>query len=360
MANRVQDIFSNGMLDIRGQLHFKDKDAYKSFLAALESVEEEGCAVPIDGVIKVSTEIKHHGTSYPMKEHTNISQLIIGPSFEPVTIPLQVGGKEKEIILWYNKAKNKTIIKTDDDAVVFFQFTFYQNENSHITNYRIQFEKATTIEELADSFCVAYVLLTKLYKVEESHSDEEDETNITNVKNYFRYHESFFRRLLAIEKELDLSFSPKLLKDLSCEQQYDIDELYLLLILHKTIKLNRKLTATESTSITYNEGSSAAVVGSAIDMTFSGTIDYEFLGQSVRLYTANLLTNAIVKEIRKEDDGKTKLLYGDTDSKPMYIAVSAFKTQEEALVELKTIMQQKETYLNAPTSVAYIEKFYSE
>ena len=242
---------------------------------------------------------------------------------------------------WRNIAKNKIIIKTNDDAIVFFQFTFIPNANRHTINYKIQFEKASTIEEVAESFCLANALLTKLYRPEAPHVDKQEAITIIDVKNYFRYHESFLRRLLAIEKMLDLSIPPKLLKDLSREQQQDIDELYLLLVLHKTVKLNGKLTSTESTSITVNEGSSSSVVGSAIEMTFSGTIDYDFWGQSLKLYTANLLTNAIVKEIHEEADGKIKLLYGDTDSKPMYISFSAFRTQEEASAELKTIMNQK-------------------
>lgn len=361
MPNRIKDIFTNEMFDMSAHLRFKDEDAYNSFLAALESVQEEGRTVPIDGVISISTEIKHQGTTYLVEEQTNISHFVVGPSFEPFSFPLQVGEQEKEITFWRNIAKNKIIIKTNDDAIVFFQFTFIPNENIHTINYRIQFEKATTIEEVAESYCLANALLTKLYRPEAPHVDKQEAISIINVKNYFRYHESFLRRLIAIEKILDLSISPVLLKDLPREQQQDIDELYLLLILHKTVKLNGKLTSTDATAITINEGLSSSVVGSAIDMTFSDTIDYDFLGQSVKLYTANLLTNAVVKEIQTEADGKIKLLYGDTDSKPMYISFSAFKTLEEASAELETIMNQKrETYLNAPTSASYIEKFYSE
>ncbi|MBQ7715011.1 MAG: hypothetical protein IJT70_03980 [Clostridia bacterium] len=361
MPNRIKDIFTNEMFDMSAHLRFRDGDAYKGFLAALDSVQEEGCVVPVDGVIAISTEIKQQGTTYPVEEQTNISHFVVGPSFEPFTFPLQVGEQEKGMILWRNIAKNKIIIKTNDDAIVFFQFTFIPNENRHTINYKIQFEKATTIEEVAESYCLANALLTKLYRSEAPHVDKQEAITIIDVKNYFRYHESFLRRLLAIEKLLDLSISPKLLKDLSREQQQDIDELYLLLVLHKTVKLNGKLTSTESTSITVKEGSSSSVVGSAIEMTFSGTIDYDFWGQSLKLYTANLLTNAIVKEIHEEADGKIKLLYGDTDSKPMYISFSAFRTQEEASAELKTIMnQKKDTYLDAQTSASFIEEFYSE
>ena len=360
MPNRIKDIFNNDMFNMSTQLRFKDEVAYKSFLTALETVQKEGCAVPIDGISSISTEINNQGTKYPVVEHTSVSQFVVYPSFDPFTIRLQVGDQEKELVFWRNIARNKTVVKTDDNAVVFFEFSFFPNENKHTITYKTQYDKATTIEEVVEAFCVANALLTKLYNPEPAIVDKKDAISITNVKNYFRHHEAFLRRLSAVEKELEVSFSPSLLNDLPLEQQQDIDEVYVLLILHKMVRLNGKLTSTESTSITVDEKSFPSSVGSAIELTFSGTIDYSFLEQTVRLYTANLLTNAIVKEILKESDGKVKLLYGDTDSKPMYISFSAFKTKEEASSELKTIMEKKDTYLNAPTSASYIAQFYSD
>lgn len=70
--------------------------------------------------------------------------------------------------------------------------------------------------------------------------------------------------------------------------------------------------------------------------------------------------NAIVKDIQKSDDGTVQILYGDTDSKPMYISFSAFETVEEAKHEENTILQHDEIYVNALTSNAYINQYYEE
>lgn len=83
-----------------------------------------------------------------------------------------------------------------------------------------------------------------------------------------------------------------------------------------------------------------------------------FLKQTVTLHTANLLVNALVKDIQESDDGTVKILYGDTDSKPMYISFSAFETSEEAKQESDTILQHDEIYVNALTSNAYINQYY--
>lgn len=110
------------------------------------------------------------------------------------------------------------------------------------------------------------------------------------------------------------------------------------------------MTADESTD---------AIIGKSVALTFLDAVDYAILGHTVRLFTANLVFNAIVKEIIVEDRGTTTVLYGDLDSKPMYYSRSAYLTYEEAEKELSELMaRKKEEYQNAMTSNYYIEQFY--
>ena len=108
-----------------------------------------------------------------------------------------------------------------------------------------------------------------------------------------------------------------------------------------------------------NKADSPITIGSKIALTFLSTIEFNFLNQTVTLQTANFLINAFVKDIQ-EDDGTVKVLYGDTDSKPMYIAFSAFETEAEAEAEANNILQHDELYINALTANAYIKQFYSK
>lgn len=112
--------------------------------------------------------------------------------------------------------------------------------------------------------------------------------------------------------------------------------------------------------ITMNNAEASLSIGDKIALTFIGSIEFSFLKQSVTLHTANLLINALVKDIQKCDDGTVRVLYGDTDSKPMYISFSAFQTSEEAKQESETIMQHESIYVNALTSNAYITQYYEE
>ena len=181
-----------------------------------------------------------------------------------------------------------------------------------------------------------------------------------SAEPYFRCYEAFFKRLHTIENELGLSISPSLLNELPQEEQQDIDELYLLLCKKQVVRLNAKLTSTDSTSIAMNHSNNSLNIGNKIALTFLSTIEFSFLKQTVLLHTANLLVNALVKDIQECSDGTVKILYGDTDSKPMYIAFSAFKKEEEAKQEADSILQHDEIYINSLTSNTYIKQFYSD
>ena len=360
MPNKLKEIFSDDMFNMSGTLHFRNGEAYKNFLSALEIVYAEGRVVPVEGVTSVSTTVGHLGTKFPLEEQTNITQFLVGPAVEPVPITLDVDGKEKTITLLRSRTKDKVSLRSEPDSIVAFNITFLLGENKHTLNYKTQFEKAKSIGEVADSFGIAAALLAHFYNREETTSSESANISISDIKEYFRRYTSFFKRLSAIESKLAISISPDLLKALSLEEQQDIDELYLLLCEKKVVRLSAKLTSISSTAVTMNNAEASLSIGDKIALTFVGSIEFNFLNQSVTLHTANLLINALVKDIQECDDGTVKVLYGDTDSKPMYISFSAFQTSEEAKRESETILQHEGIYVNALTSNAYITQYYEE
>lgn len=193
MPNKIKDIFSDDMYNINGNLRFRDDEAYKNFLAALEIVYAEGRVVPVDGVTSITTEVSHQGAKFPLEEYANISGFVVGPAEQPVPIPLVVGTDEKTITLLRSQTKDKVILRSEPDSVVSFHFTFLFGENRHTVNYKVQFEKAKNIKEVADSFSLAAALLAKLYKHEEEEPAEKDKVSISNVEEYFHCYEAFLR-----------------------------------------------------------------------------------------------------------------------------------------------------------------------
>lgn len=360
MPNKLKDIFSDDMFNMSGTLHFSDGEAYKNFLSALEIAYTEGRVVPVKGVTSVSTKVRHLGTKFPLEEQTNITEFLVGPAVETMPITLDVDGNRKTITLLRSRLKDKVTLHSEPDTIVAFNIAFLLGENKHTLNFKVQFEKAKSIREVADSFSIAAALLAHLYNREDNIPSEDGNISLSDIKEYFRRYKSFFNRLSAIESKLAISISPGLLNALSLEEQQDIDELYLLLCEKKVVRLSAKLTSTSSTAVTMNNAEASLSIGDKIALTFIGSIEFSFLKQSVTLHTANLLINALVKDIQKCDDGTVRVLYGDTDSKPMYISFSAFQTSEEAKQESETIMQHESIYVNALTSNAYITQYYEE
>ena len=95
-------------------------------------------------------------------------------------------------------------------------------------------------------------------------------------------------------------------------------------------------------------------VGTALDVTFIKRKEFYLWGETVEIYTSNLLTNAIVKEIIELENGTTKISYGEEDSRPMFISYKGFKTEKEAENEMKSIMENKEAYVNAKRLWEYL------
>ena len=277
MPNKLKEIFSDDMFNMSGTLHFRNGEAYKNFLSALEIVYAEGRVVPVEGVTSVSTTVGHLGTKFPLEEQTNITQFLVGPAVEPVPITLDVDGKEKTITLLRSRTKDKVSLRSEPDSIVAFNITFLLGENKHTLNYKTQFEKAKSIGEVADSFGIAAALLAHFYNREETTSSESANISISDIKEYFRRYTSFFKRLSAIESKLAISISPDLLKALSLEEQQDIDELYLLLCEKKVVRLSTKLTSISSTTVSMNNAEASLSIGDKIALTFVGSIEFNFL-----------------------------------------------------------------------------------
>lgn len=68
-----------------------------------------------------------------------------------------------------------------------------------------------------------------------------------------------------------------------------------------------------------------------------------------------IVSNAIVKKIERIENNKETILYGDEDSRPMYISYRGFKTENEAKKEMEKIMHHKQLYVDALTVSDYIK-----
>lgn len=70
----------------------------------------------------VTTTVGHQGVKFPLEEYTNVTQLFVGPAVESVPITLNVGGVEKTITLLRSRTKDKVILRSEPDSIVFFMY----------------------------------------------------------------------------------------------------------------------------------------------------------------------------------------------------------------------------------------------
>jgi hypothetical protein len=348
MSNKLKDIFSNKMYDLGGSINFQDEKSLNDFLNALQIVENEGRVVEINGVSSLSTKVKFGKMEYPFLEHKDFTNFIIGPSTEDVPLVLNTKYGEKTVLFKRYHTTSEIILETDTKNVLYFKIVFLKNTPNVKISYRSQPQFAKTVKEIVESYNTSIALLNKLFTYNDIQDLSDDQVLICNMKDAFLELELYFRKLYLVEQELELTFLPKQINDAEKEKLV-LEELYLLLIEKKVIRLNAKLNETESTGITLKSGEQKLEIGSIIDLTFLSETEYTLYGQKVFVHMANLLSNAIIKAINEVENGTIKVLYGDTDSRPMYISYKGFKTKEEAKQEMETIMEDKGKYIDAMT-----------
>ena len=220
-------------------------------------------------------------------------------------------------------------------------------------NYQIHLDKAKTIKELSENYNIVLSFFNRLFRDDIIKSD--NGIDIKNIKIYFAKSIERYKKLEYIEKEFEVTFVPK---DLTQNEDswMDLEELYLALKEKEIIRLNAKVNDTETAGMKINQQIDSIKVGDAIDITFISEIYYSLWNVKITLFSANLLGNAIIKEINEASDGEIKILYGSEDSRPIYISYMGFKTEAEAKEEMKEIMNHKEDYMNALTVMGYISK----
>lgn len=132
----------------------------------------------------------------------------------------------------------------------------------------------------------------------------------------------------------------------------DLYELMLVTKRKVAIRMNAEVKPNESTMIEL-QGDYREEIGHAITLVSRGDITYSIWGTTITLYSANMLCDAVVKEIIKLENGHTKILYGDTEQRSMYVSYKAYRNEEKAIEETKHIMVNQEEYVKAKTAAQY-------
>lgn len=354
MSNKLKEIFSNQMFDLGGTIKFINQDSYDRFQDALQLVYKDGETVEVDGVSEIDIHIKTGNIVLPSVSNANFSHVIIGPCNEFIPLTVMVGYDERTVVFNRYQTENAVIFETGKNGILFLKLSFPAGTTDVNVTYQLQIENAKHVKDISESLYIALAIIKRLFKSDIDEIDNRLDTDmdfLDNMKKSFQLTGVFFDRLVALEKELNLQFAPSLIQNIE-DNVHDVEELFLLLVEKKVIRLNAKFTPTEATGIRLESNITEPEVGKNIDLIFNGECIYSIYGKDIHIYTANLLSNAVITKIQVFNN-ITNVLYGDADSNPMYISFSGFKTQEEAYQETKKIMSRKLEYTHALTTDEY-------
>lgn len=353
MGNKLKSIFSNEEISFGGKINFKDQESYEQFLVALKTVQEEGKAVQVKGINSVETLIRNGKSEYPIEENDNICDFVVTPSTDEVSFELDTDYGEKKFVLKRYQINKGIVLETSENAIVFLKLFFEKGTMKSKICYHVQLENAKNVKELIESYSVVLSFFNKLFK--EDIKKSEGGVTINTMKQYFEKSIEGYKKLEFVEKEFGVTFAPKVLSQ-NEETWVDLEEVYLMLKEKEVIRLNAKVNDTETTGMKVSQQAENIKVGDALDITFVTNVEYSLWNIKITLFAANLLSNAIVKEIKEATDGELKILYGSEDSRPMFISYKGFKTEGEAKEEMNNIMNHKDDYTNALTVAGHINK----
>ncbi len=362
MANKLKDIFSNKPVGYSGVISFEDSTAYNNFNNALNEVWTKGKVVPVDGIKGLALCIQDNEKQYPIThDYAKISNVIVAPS--PDTFSLELKKEDKVIEIIGRRYKTETKMITDFSCGNALNCHFeYKLDTSEITySFKPSPTNAKTIEEIYSSYESGILLLEKIFlpkNWDNSHPKAvRDFYKVEHIKKSFATMASVFRKLHEIEKEFELNFLPK---DIVVTKEFceDIEELYEFIVAKNTLKHRDNLKSFTTHDMGIANDTGEFKVGMKILLHFLSEHVYDLMHNKITVYIVSVLLNAKIKEIvYHSDSGEiSNIIYEGSDSSPLYMSYSAFKTEEDAKQELKTIHDNIDRYKNAKFVTSYIRE----
>lgn len=360
MSNKLKEVFSNREVLYKGKISFKDTDSYNEFIEALNTVQEEGKMLRVNGITDIETSAQNGENIYPISKKREVLDVIIGPSKEKVKFNIDTESEKKDINFSRFHTNDNIVLETEQDEIVYLKIILDKGTGKSKITYRVQPEKAKNIKEIIDYYDIMVVFFNKLFKQPTENTGDDVQIkewdSIKSMINYFKEAIFQYKKLYYLEQEFEFNIDPSKLQQDEKECWRNIEELYIILKLKKAIRTNVKSMEIKSDVLKINPQKENIKVGTALDVTFIKEKSFYLWGKIIDIYTSNLLANAIVKEITEFENDKMKISYGEEDSRPMFVSYRGFKTKSEAENEMEDIIKNKEVYINAKSLGEYLSK----
>lgn len=339
MANKLKDIFSGNEPVIIGKLTFENSESLNQFYNVLEQVSKDGKTHSIPTIKEMRLGLKDGASTYPLSEHHDIVNSVVGPSIASISLPVLTENGEKIVNLQYTTLDEKIVFYNNPQRPFSYRFELSKDFYHGNFSYSTDLTKASTIEDLLTDYenCLDLMNMMKISTNDTEH----------NYKRYLANTISYFKQLQSLEKLFNVQFQLAKLVDVDVETEKIIRELYYLLCDHVAVKRHEKLNYISQVNFPENSNESEIAEGVNMVAAFLQTMNVDFLGAEIQAYLANFVFNCRVSKIDDAEDQRV-IYFVDADE-PMYISRTGFLTQEEAEDELKQFTKNQKMYENAKT-----------
>jgi len=350
MANKLRDIFNEEKEVAIGTIIFSSKEDAEEFTQALQKMYKDGEAREIHGIKSLKMGYKDGDNQYPIEEQSTVKSVIIGPCKDNIELDVDGLHDMKTIHLEKIDLQDRIVLQNDETEVVTYRLALFKGSNIAQITYSTAINKASSLQEIYDSFVKARAFFEKMF------IDMEATPEIKNTHQYLKSSIRFYHMLIAVNEVLNLNISPN---DLADEQDGDflLEKIYFLICKHRILKTNNKINHITGVNLPEKDDENSISNGIQLIASFVSKWNCELFGKEFDIYTSNVVFNAIVDRVDTKIDGNTKVFFSDTEDARMYISTKGFLNTEDADEEVKKVFDGLDEYKNAKTVIEHIRCF---
>ena len=329
MVNKLKSIFSNTPLETEQKIELRDQESYENFMQAIRNATISGEWEDVVGNITGQIFLKIGECAYPISEENAFEKLRI--RFRSLQLPIPTEEQNEKIYATFYKDKDKIVIESIGELVK-LKITLLQNDEAKIA-FSCDLEKAKCIEDIVKNFKNAITLLDYVFKgADDSCGSDEYTEEVLTLKDFkIRFHNAcvFWEKVGALEQKTKKKFDLSQI-EISNDIIKLVEELYYLLVENKIIRLDAKLSDGKIEGKKKKNDDDFLKEGVPFSITFLNTYTYFFAGNEIKVYAVNYLLDAVIKEIHQADGEIFEVIYGDSETSPMYISFTGFLEENEA------------------------------
>lgn len=334
MANKLRDLFQNEQEQYSFTIKSEKKEEIDKIVNAIKKMQKDGQAQTVETNAELIEKVIQGRNEYTIGKYKDLQAMTVSPLMDIIQVPIMVRGKEESIALTKKYLDKRLIIETADNKAISLKFDIDLEKKTIQLKYEPHLENASSFTELLFEYDVVESFVSGLFRNDVAIPEKERLISMVS-----RSH-SFVERLMKVLTILDIEMTPNEISD-NNDDTLLVEQLYILLVEHKTIRKNDKLNHIDGVLL-FDKGE-----GETIFATYIDTFEVSVFGHKRNIYTVNCVFNAVVNGVEKNKEGKQKILFTDSDSRPMFLAYSGFINRKEAEKEQEIIINNISDYENA-------------